>query len=233
MKTIKDIREYFASLLNEERFVVDKTGVKTIEIIGDSFLADEDHIFGKVNKTYTQRELDWYLSMSLNVNDLEDTPKIWKDVATREGYINSNYGYLVFHPNNGFQYDFVRDELKKNPNSRRAEMIYTRPSMHTDYNRDGMSDFCCTNSVSYFIRDRRLHAHVKMRSNDIVYGYRNDYFWQKYVLNRLANDLEISIGDIYWTASSLHIYERHFYLLDHWHQTKETHVERKMYMGGW
>lgn len=212
---VQDVREEFVRLYKDERFVVDKTGVKMVEIIGQSFLADEDSIFGEVNWDYAKRELDWYVSMSLNVNDIPGgPPKIWKQVATPDGRINSNYGWMIFSKDNGSQYDNVLKELEERPDSRRAEMIYTRPSMHYDYDRDGMSDFVCTDAVSFFIRDERLHCHVKMRSNDSVFGYRNDRVWHDWVLTKLSEDLGVVPGDIYWTASSLHVYERHFKLID-------------------
>ena len=46
---VSDIREHFKSELAAENFTVDKTGAKTIELIGASFIADEPAIFGTVN----------------------------------------------------------------------------------------------------------------------------------------------------------------------------------------
>ena len=93
-------------------------------------------------------------------------------------------------------------------------MIYNRPSMHTDSCTNGMKDFMCTNAVTYFIKNNKLNCVVQMRSNDIVYGYKNDYAWQKYVLDKLAKDLNVEIGDIHWQVASLHMYPRHFKLLN-------------------
>lgn len=214
MTTVNEIREQFKDKLVTEKFVVDKTGVKMIEIIGASFLADEETIFGPVNWDYVNREIEWYNSTSLNVNDIPGkTPEIWKQVADPDGFINSNYGYLVYHPDNGYQYDRVKEELIKSPYSRRAIMIYTRPTMHSDYNFNGMSDFVCTNAHQYVIRNGKLHVIVQMRSNDVVFGYRNDRAWADHVLTKLANDLEIDKGDIHWQCGSLHVYERHFDLV--------------------
>ena len=53
-----------------------------------------------------------------------------------------------------------------------------------------------------------------MRSNDVVYGYKNDYAWQSYILKLLAGLLEIQFGNIYWQVQNLHIYERHFEYLE-------------------
>ena len=179
-----------------------------------SFIADEDAIIGTPNQDYIERELQWYKSMSLNVNDIPGgPPEIWKRVATTYGRINSNYGWCIYSKENGNQYENVLDELTRNPDTRRATMIYTRPSMHYDYNRDGMSDFMCTNAVQYLIRDGKVNALVYMRSNDAVFGYKNDYAWQKYVLDSVANDLGLSVGNLYWNVSSLHVYERHFDLI--------------------
>jgi thymidylate synthase len=212
MLKVEDIREYLIRELQAESFVVDKTGVKTIEMIGACFEADEPSIFGDVNEEYIQRELDWYKSMSLYVDDIPGiTPAIWKQVASTEGKINSNYGWAIYSEDNGLQYLNVLDELTKNPNSRRAVMIYTRPTMWTDYNHNGMSDFMCTNAVQYMIRDGQLVAVVQMRSNDVVFGYRNDYAWQKYVADMLTRDLGLDVEPkIIWNVGNLHVYQRHF-----------------------
>ena len=214
---VSNIRNIFKEKLKMEDFVIDKTGVKTIEIINAAFFANQPTIFGTVNEDYVQRELEWYKSMSLNVNDIPGgPPEIWKMVANPNGYINSNYGWCIYSQQNGNQYQNVLNELIKNPLSRRATMIYNRPSMHDDYNKGGMSDFMCTNAVQYLIRNNKLNALVYMRSNDAVFGYKNDYAWQKHVLEELVIDLrnewldDIQIGDIYWNVASLHVYERHF-----------------------
>lgn len=227
---IDTIRMMLGRMLEQKQFVTDKTGVKTIELVGTSFVANEPYIFGLPNEDYIKRELEWYNSCSLNVNDIPgEVPKIWQQVADKDGLINSNYGYLIYHPDNGYQYDRVKEELLKNPFSRRAEMIYTRPSVHDDYNYNGRSDFICTEAVQYLIRDDRLHAIVKMRSNDVVFGYRNDYAWQKHVLDKLANDLEIDAGGIFWCAGSLHVYEKDFYLVDYFNQYGQPHITKKEY----
>lgn len=212
MLKVEDIREYLIRELQAESFVVDKTGVKTIEMIGACFEADEPSIFGDVNEEYIQRELEWYKSMSLYVDDIPGiTPAIWKQVASTEGKINSNYGWAIYSEDNGLQYLNVLDELTANPNSRRAVMIYTRPTMWSDYNHNGMSDFMCTNAVQYMIRDGQLVAVVQMRSNDVVFGYRNDYAWQKYVADQLSKDLGLDVEPkIIWNVGNLHVYERHF-----------------------
>jgi thymidylate synthase len=212
--TVEDIREYFYHALRQKQYVIDKTGVKTLEVINTSFIADEPAIFGTVNIDYIARELDWYKSKSLSVNDIPGgAPEIWKSIANEHGEINSNYGWCIYSQENGSQYDHVVDELRQNPNSRRAIMIYTRPHMWYDYKFLGMNDFMCTNTVQYYIRNDKLHVCVNMRSNDVVYGYKNDFAWQQYVALQLCDELGIQLGNITWNANSLHVYERHFHLV--------------------
>ena len=220
---VYDIQQEFVRKLLDKEFVVDKGGPKTIEIINASFLADEASIFGEVNQDYVKRELEWYRSLSLNVNDIPGgPPAIWKQVSDKDGFINSNYGWCIYSNENGNQFTKVVDELVASPLSRRATMIYIRPSMHEDYKRNGMSDFMCTYSTQYYIRDGKLHASVFMRSNDAVYGYKNDYAWQDYIHRDVLQAINgksgtvYGLGDLYWNAGSLHVYERHFNLVEEW-----------------
>lgn len=214
MERVEDIRQEFVLKLESEEFVIDKNGGKVVEIIGATFLADEETIFGVFNHEYVERELEWYKSQSRNVNDIPGgPPTIWKQVATPDGRINSNYGWCIWSEENSNQYYNVLNELKRNPDSRRGQMIYTRPTMHYDYNTDGMSDFMCTAYSQHYIRNGKLVTHYVMRSNDSIFGYKNDRAWAGHVHEMLAQDLGIPEGDIIWTASSLHVYQRHFHLI--------------------
>ena len=215
MKTANDIRADLIDKYLAEDYVVDKSGAKTIEVLGESFVADENWLIRTPAYKYIERELDWYMSESLYVDDIPGTtPQIWKDISSDEGKINSNYGWCIYSEENGNQYKHVLRELKTNPNSRRAAMIYNRPSMHLDFNRDGMSDFMCTFANTFMIRDGKLISHYAMRSNDAVFGYNNDVAWAKFVQGQLAYDLEVEVGELIWTATNLHVYERHFEFIE-------------------
>ena len=224
---VSDIRNYFIKELKDERFTTDKTGQRTIEMLGSSFSADEPSIFGVPNEEYINAEILWYMSHSPNINDIysgdREPPLAWKYSANQYGEINSHYGLLIYSDKYFHQYGMVLDELIRNKDSRRASMIYQRPSIWLDYEENGKNDFICTNAVTYYIRDSKLHAVVQMRSNDVVFGYKNDYAWQLYVLKQLIKDYndfhslyedsQISIGNITWQVQNLHVYEKHFDLV--------------------
>jgi len=224
MLTVKNIRAQFRQNFEDQEFVVDRSGQKMIEILGASFLADEPAIFGTPNEEYIAAEIEWYKSMSTNINDIykgeKEPPAAWKMTANKNGEINSNYGYLVHAERFHNQFTNVVQELNNNVFSRRATMVYTRPSIWTEYSEQGKNDFICTNAVTYYIRNNKLHCVVQMRSNDVVFGYKNDYAWQKYLLNEVVNEYldwnifdELEPGNIYWQVQNLHMYQRHFKLL--------------------
>ena len=216
MLTVDDIRQYFIQELRDENFTVDRTNSKTIELIGASFIADEKAIFGEPNDAYIYAELDWYLGCSTNINDIrykDEPPTAWQYAANKYGEINSNYGKLIFDDKYYRQFDNVINELNHEPDSRRAVMIYNRPSIWTEFDENGKNDFICTNAVSYYIRDNHLQSVVQMRSNDVVFGYKNDYAWQRYVMNMVANEVDCEVGSLIWQVQNLHVYERHFDLV--------------------
>jgi thymidylate synthase len=107
--------------------------------------------------------------------------------------------------------------------------------MWQDYNKNGRSDFMCTNAVQYMIRDKQVHAIVQMRSNDAWAGYRNDYAWQKWVLEQITGTLNMragndyDVGQIIWQAGSLHVYERQFYLVEHYMRTGVSNITKEEY----
>lgn len=224
--TVMDIRQFFIDELKYEHFTIDKTGQRTIEMLGASFIANRPSIFGTVNQEYVDAEIGWYETQSTNINDIYDDklpPQAWIYTANAHGEINSNYGHLIYSDKYGNQYNRVLNELLANPDGRRASMIYQRPSIWVDFNDNGKNDFICTNSVTYYIRDGILHAVVQMRSNDVIYGYKNDYAWQRHVLEKLCWDYNnedrwvngntIKPGNLHWQVQNLHVYERHFHLV--------------------
>lgn len=215
MKTVADIREQFKAMLAAQDVVEDGN----LEIINATFVADEPSIFGEVNEDWCRRELRWYMSQSLSVEDIPPPiPQIWKQVASFNGRINSNYGFLIWSSKNGLQFENAIEALMQNPASRQALMIYTRPSMHIDAKVDNMRDFICTNTVQLVIRKNKLHYMVNMRSNDVVFGYKGDRHWHDFVFELALHRLQgkyptLEKGLMFWNAGSLHIYPRHFDLV--------------------
>ena len=225
---VDDIRRFFIDELADKAFTIDKTGQKTIELIGASFLASDPSIFGAPVQSYIDAELAWYESGSTNINDIHGPdkapPAAWEYAADRYGNINSNYGHLVFSDKYCNQFDKAFNELWDNPDSRRAQMIYNRPSIWYEFDENGKSDFICTNAQTFYIRDNVLMMVSQMRSNDVVFGYKNDYAWAQYLMDKFVKEWNqmskvyginepIDKGLMTWQVMNLHVYERHFDLV--------------------
>ena len=235
MMTTEDIKaELIQKYKNNDFRILYNGTVKTVEIQNAHFICDKDWIIREPNYEYANREIEWYKSQSLFVEDIPGkTPAIWEQSADKDGKINSNYGWCIWSNENGNQYRCCLNTLVKDPYSRQAVMLYTRPSMQKDANENGRHDFMCTYSVQCFLNDKvddsipgqlipyyELKYIVYMRSNDVVYGFTSDYQWHKYVQTKLAEDLSKKLNctvipeQIEWNAGSLHVYERHFKYLE-------------------
>ena len=240
MLKTEDIKQLLIEKYKNDDFRETKTGVKTVELQGIQFEADKDSIIREPNYDYAKREIEWYESQSLNVNDIPGgAPTIWKQCADVNGDINSNYGWMIYSKENGSQYNNCLWQLINDPATREAVMIYNRPSMHVDAFANHKHDFCCTYAVQCFlnpiynyhtmpdgnkiklgIETYSLDYHVYMRSCDAVFGYCNDYLHHNHVFNKILKDLneafnlEIQRGKMIWNAGSLHVYERHFKFLN-------------------
>ena len=221
MITTADIKRQLIASYNYDT----PRGNNTVELRGVSFIADKHEIFeGTRNEKYIKAEIEWYDTTSPFVDDLAKIygkrVQIWDSISDSLGKVNSNYGYCIYDTRRNCQYYHAVKALKDDPMSRQAIMIYQDPWMH----KIAGKDFTCTNAVQYFMVEDtngwNLDCVVQMRSNDAVFGYNNDFAWQRTVLRRAAADLEDHYGKdiiprtITWQVGSLHVYPRHFHLLE-------------------
>ena len=195
-----------------------------VALYGVSFVADKNEMFHKPSEDYIRRESEWYHRMSLNVYDIPGkVPKIWRDCAAEDGTIISNYGWMLFSEENGFQFTNAIRSIKKDPNSRQAIAIFMRPSMHKEWNKDGRHDFCCTYNYNFQFdaNNNTLNMIVNMRSNDAATGYTNDVMWAQEVFAIACNELGAEMGVLVWRADNFHVYPRSFHELDEYIEKQE------------
>jgi thymidylate synthase len=120
------------------------------------------------------------------------------------------------------QLPYVVDKLLADPMSRQAGLTIWRE------NPPATKDVPCTVAMFFSIRNRKLNAHVFMRSNDVWLGMPYDVFNFSMVahlvcarINReqqnaqlLAGEPPISVtvlpGTLYLTAASCHLYRQHW-----------------------
>ena len=114
----------------------------------------------------------------------------------------TNYGQ-------GFnQMQFIIDELKRNPESRRA-VIDVRDNNVDPFN----SHPACLQHIQFFIRTGQLHMKVLMRSNDAVEATFMNAFAFIMLQAKAAAALNLPVGTYTHRANSFHCYEKDYALL--------------------
>ena len=167
----------------------------------DNLIDDEDRNW---KWDYAEAEWQWYLSGDNNIKKLGElygkVPEIWKRMADKEGFVNSNYGWQWKRSD---QLNEVIDLLKTNPRTRQAAIsIYDRKEGYMYDN-----DTPCTYAVQFTIQAQHLNMCVTMRSNDLWYGFCNDQYCFSKLQELVATETGLLIGNYYHFAHNLHLYD--------------------------
>lgn len=118
------------------------------------------------------------------------------------------YGDVYYKAIN--QKEFVIEELKRCPYSRKATIIFRAPSdMSTS-----CSDPACLQHIQYFIRKGKLDCDVLFRSNDACKATFMNAFALILLQKEIADELGVKVGSYTHRANSFHCYEADFGLLD-------------------
>ncbi len=152
---------------------------------------------------YAEAEWQWYLSSDSNINKLGKIygkiPTIWKRIADKDGNVNSNYGYQW---NRGKQLEYVINELKNNPTSRRASISIYDAKDRLNFENDTP----CTYAINFIILNNKLCMNVMMRSNDLWFGFCNDQYCFSKLQEMISNELSLEIGWYYHFVNNIHLY---------------------------
>jgi len=107
----------------------------------------------------------------------------------------------------------VIDILTQDPSSRQAYIVI--PIAGDNLVTNETLDTPCTLSVQFLIRNNKLHCITNMRSNDVIFGLTGiNYFEWTFLQELVASILCVEVGTYFHNAGSLHIYERHFDVMD-------------------
>jgi thymidylate synthase len=158
----------------------------------------------RMSVNYAVGELLWYMSKSNKLSDIERYSKAWTGLSDDGVLVNSAYVHRI-HTAFGFdQWDFVKEKLTADPNSRQA-VIHIK-----DASDKPTKDTPCTVCLQFSIRDNRLYMTTYMRSNDLWLGMPYDFFAFMSFQNLLAMELGVELGTYTHIAGSLHLYEKHW-----------------------
>jgi thymidylate synthase len=151
---------------------------------------------------YAIGELLWYLSGTNKLDAIKRYSKAWEALSDNGETVNSAYGYRIFEKFGFNQWDYVRELLRKDPNSRQA-VIHIKDADNTP-----TKDLPCTVCLQFLLRDGKLNLTTYMRSNDIWLGFPYDVFSFTCLQIIMAFELGVEIGEYTHIAGSLHLYSR-------------------------
>jgi len=118
-----------------------------------------------------------------------------------------NWEY-TYHQRMEKQIPQVIDELRRNPDSRRAVI-----SIRNE--RDQKSDSpACLQLIQYMIRGGALHCKALFRSNDAAKAAFMNAFALVMLQKRIAENLGVPVGTYTHRANSFHVYERDYDMFD-------------------
>ena len=118
-----------------------------------------------------------------------------------------NWEY-TYHSRMAEQFEFIENELRRNPSSRRA-VIDVR-----DWRRDTAKESpACLQHIQYFIRDGALHCKALFRSNDAPEAAFMNAFALIMLQKRFADRLGVELGSYTHRANSFHVYAKNYDML--------------------
>jgi thymidylate synthase len=217
-----DMLQCLAVHLSQQKEDIPSNGTKEFLGVAFNIMYPEKCIITnpirKLNTEYIKKEIEWYESGDRDITEISKHASMWKKIADNDNKVNSNYGYHFYHKKtqNGMtQFEWIIDKLRSDHRTRQA--IVNINGIEHKY---PTKDFPCTTSFQFFIKDKKLHMIVHMRSNDLIFGLCNDLpafvsFFKK-VLDKLNSykEFDLKMGDYTHMVNSLHVYKRHYEMIN-------------------
>jgi thymidylate synthase len=118
-----------------------------------------------------------------------------------------NWDY-TYHQRMEKQIPWVIDELRRNPDSRRAVATIRSESDLVSHSP------ACLQHIQYMIRGGALHCKILFRSNDATKATFMNAFALVMLQKRIAGELGLPVGSYTHRANSFHVYERDYDMFD-------------------
>lgn len=199
--------------LNENKAKKSRDGLVAAEVINAITVIEDPtknimtNSIRKLSMRYAIGEMLWYLSGNPELKAIQKYTKAWDRMSDDGKTVNSNYGFLIKDAYGFDQYEYCKELLIKDKNSRQA-IIHIKVPKNTL--EQPTKDLNCTVCLQFLIRENKLYCTTYMRSNDLWLGFPYDIFQFTCIQIRMAMEIGLDIGSYTHIAGSLHIYERDF-----------------------
>ena len=190
----------------------DRTGVGTRAVFGRHLSYDLSKGFPRITTKYVpmrvvKAELLWFLRGEDDISWLQEQDvHIWDDWADTDGYVGPLYG--VQWRNWGSAHDQIKrliQGLRDDPHSRRH--------LVSAWNVGELSEMalapCHAFFQCYVSNEDRLSLQVYQRSADLFLGVPVNIASYALLTHMLAQQTDLSVGELIWTGGDCHIYDNH------------------------
>lgn len=202
-------------ILDEGVTKEDRTGTGTISVFGHQMRFDLSEGFPLVTtkKLHTKsiiHELLWFLSGDTNIRYLQENGvRIWNEWADENGDLGPVYGkqWRSFVGRDGKTVDqiqWVVDEIKKNPDSRRLIVSAWNPA-----ELDEMALPPCHLLFQFYVANGKLSCQLYQRSADTFLGVPFNIASYALLTQMMAHVTGLEPGDFVHTLGDAHLYLNH------------------------
>ncbi len=193
----------------------DRTGTGTKSVFGHQmrFNLAEGFPLLTTKKTHLKsiiHELLWFLKGETNVKYLQDNGvRIWNEWASETGELGPIYGYQwrSWPSVSGKKIDQISqvlESLKSNPDSRRHIV-----SAWNVGEIENMALPPCHILFQFYVADGKLSCQLYQRSADIFLGVPFNIASYAILMQMMAQELNLELGDFVHTLGDAHIYMNH------------------------
>ena len=225
---MKQYLELLRHVKEEGTFKSDRTGTGTYSVFGYQMRFDLSKGFPLVTtkKCHLRsiiHELLWFLKGDTNIGYLKDNGvRIWDEWATPEGDLGPVYGkqWRSWEGPNGEvtdQIQWLLDEIKHNPDSRRLVISAWNPSVLPDVAFSPSENAAqgkqalppCHCLFQFYVLNGKLSCQLYQRSADIFLGVPFNIASYALLTMMIAQVCGLECGDFVHTFGDAHLYSNH------------------------
>ncbi|NQF15543.1 thymidylate synthase [Brevibacillus sp. HB1.3] len=202
-------------ILDEGVTKEDRTGTGTTSVFGHQMRFDLSEGFPmvttkKLHMKSIIHELLWFLSGDTNIRYLQENGvRIWNEWADENGDLGPVYGsqWRSFTGRDGKTVDqiqWVIDEIKRNPDSRRLIVSAWNPA-----ELDKMALPPCHLLFQFYVANGKLSCQLYQRSGDTFLGVPFNIASYALLTHMVAHVTGLEVGDFVHTIGDAHLYLNH------------------------
>ncbi|KMZ39690.1 MULTISPECIES: thymidylate synthase [Bacillales] len=202
-------------ILDEGVTKEDRTGTGTTSVFGHQMRFDLSEGFPmvttkKLHMKSIIHELLWFLSGDTNIRYLQENGvRIWNEWADENGDLGPVYGsqWRSFTGRDGKTVDqiqWVIDEVKRNPDSRRLIVSAWNPA-----ELDKMALPPCHLLFQFYVANGKLSCQLYQRSGDTFLGVPFNIASYALLTHMVAHVTGLEVGDFVHTIGDAHLYLNH------------------------